>query len=312
VNLSWLAFGCFAHFFVSEYPSFFGSTKQAEMSEIASYPFSVWHSKAPQQPSSNGGLACRVDAFSMKDKHVHKPLGIAGLNSVKMKRGHVSKACINCRKMHAGCDIQRPCSRCVFHKMESTCVDIPRKKRMSRKKKGEDSLDDSPPEFTSIVVEAKKEEQPGVAPSEKLWKDTFNEIFDEINGNPPTPSSVPSTNPFTPQQQSFMFTDLLNPDTDTDPSNSSKGFQTSDFFNLDNTCSSSSSLFDSPKKDFQEMKQQMEDLRHSNVLLESKLNNVTQELTEMRQKMQQLLQLLGGFFVQTAASPQNTSTNHDV
>jgi len=65
------------------------------------------------------------------------------------------------------------------------------------------------------------------------------------------------------------------------------------------------------------MKQQMEDLRHSNVMLESKLNTVTQELTEMRQKMHQMLQLLGGFFVQTTP-PQNnnnsstTSTNQDV
>jgi len=291
------------------------------MSEIASYPLSVWQSKAPQQPSSNG-LGCRVDAFSLHDKHAHKSLGIAGLNSVKLKRGHVSKACTNCRKMHAGCDIQRPCSRCIFYKMESSCVDIPRKKRMSRKKKGEDSPDDSPPEVTTaIVVEPRKEEQTGVAPSEKLWKDTFNELFGEITANPPstpstpsTPSPVLSTNTFTPQQ-SFLFTDLLsNSDADqpNTSNNTSKNFQTSDFFNLGN-----SPLFESPKKEFQEMKQQMEDLRHSNVMLESKLNNVTQELTEMRQKMHQMLQLLGGFFVQTTP-PQNsnngstTSTNQDV
>lgn len=295
------------------------------MSEIASYPLSVWQSKAPQQPSSNGGLGCRVDAFSLHDKHAHKSLGIAGLNSVKLKRGHVSKACTNCRKMHAGCDIQRPCSRCIFYKMESSCVDIPRKKRLSRKKKGEDSPDDSPPEVTTaIVVEARKDEQPGVAPSEKLWKDTFNELFGEITANPPSTPSTPSTsspvlsaNTFTPQQ-SFLFTDLLTNSEDTEQQStntstaSTKNFQSSDFFNLGN-----SSLFDSPKKDFQEMKQQMEDLRHSNVMLESKLNTVTQELTEMRQKMHQMLQLLGGFFVQTTP-PQNnnnnssTSTNQDV
>jgi len=53
----------------------------------------------------------------------------------KLKRGHVSKACTNCRKMHAGCDRERPCSRCVFNGWDSTCVDTPRKKRISKKTK---------------------------------------------------------------------------------------------------------------------------------------------------------------------------------
>ena len=47
----------------------------------------------------------------------------------QLKRAQVPKACGNCRKMHAGCDTQRPCKRCKQNGLESTCEDIPRKKR---------------------------------------------------------------------------------------------------------------------------------------------------------------------------------------
>ncbi len=45
------------------------------------------------------------------------------------KRLQVPKACTNCRKMHAGCETTRPCKRCKQNGLESTCADIPRKKR---------------------------------------------------------------------------------------------------------------------------------------------------------------------------------------
>jgi len=147
------------------------------------------------------------------------------------------------------------------------------------------------------MVEAKEDDQLS-APNEKVWKDTFTELFGEVAASTPTPnSSLPATpaNPSNFFQQS-LFTDLLGPDAD-------KTFQPPDFLNSDN------SLYESPKKDFQELKQQMEDLRQSNVMLESRLNTLTSDLTEMRQKMQQMLQLLGGFFV---PSPQNTTKNNDV
>jgi len=262
------------------------------MADIASYPLGVWQPK----PQTNS-MACRTDSHGLeKQQMIHKPIITAGPNSMKMKRGHVSKACTNCRKMHAGCDIQRPCSRCVFHRMESTCVDIPRKKRTSRgKKQGEDSPDDSPPEVTTaVVVENKGDEQPST-PNEKVWKDTFNELFGEVAASTPVPNtSLPAT-PANNFFQQSLFADLLGAESD-------KPFQPTDFLNADN------SLSESPKKDFQELKQQMEDLRQSNVMLENRLNNVTEELTEMRQKMQQMLQLLGGFFV----PPQNTNKNNNL
>jgi len=261
------------------------------MSEIASYSLSIWQPKPQPAPTLVGRSDFGLD--NNKQLVHHRPIVTAGPNAVKMKRGHVSKACTNCRKMHAGCDIQRPCSRCVFHRMESTCVDIPRKKRISRSEPpGEDSPDDSPVDVTTAIVVENRESS---APSDKVWKDTFTELFGEVSASAtltPTPSlpatPAPGPAPTTPFFQQALFTDLLTSDTD-----ANKPFQTpTDFLYSD------SYLFDSPKKDYQEVKIQMEDLRRSNVLLEDRLNTVTQELTDMRQKMQQMLQLLGGFFAQ--------------
>lgn len=36
--------------------------------------------------------------------------------------------------MHSGCDISRPCKRCILNGIEATCFDVPRKKRISKKK----------------------------------------------------------------------------------------------------------------------------------------------------------------------------------
>jgi len=54
-------------------------------------------------------------------------------NSRPKKRLQVPRACMNCRKMHTGCETERPCKRCVQHGLE--CVDLPRKKRFTRTKK---------------------------------------------------------------------------------------------------------------------------------------------------------------------------------
>jgi len=182
--------------------------------------------------------------------------------------------------------------------MESTCVDIPRKKRSSRgPQPGEDSPDDSPPEVTTAIVFENKIPQ---SPSDKVWKDTFAELF--TDDTPDTSSvsvpSTPSSSGFFPQ--SLLFTELLSADSDTNKTS----FQSVDFLNSDSS-SSTNSLYDSLKKDYQELKSQMEDLRQSNVVLEDKLNGVTQEVTEMRIKMQQMLNLLLGLY----SRPQNNNNN---
>jgi len=189
--------------------------------------------------------------------------------------------------------------------MESTCVDIPRKKRTSRNKQpGEDSPDDSPPEVTTaILFEDDTVQAPTVAPTvaptpDKAWKDTFAELFADASSAANTGSTntesvpaTPSSNNFFQPQSSLLFSDLLSSDADT-----TKTFQSAGYLNSDG------SLYNSLKKDYQELKEQMDDVRQSNIVLEDRLNSVTQEVTEMRHKMQQMLNLLVGFY-----TPQTNS-----
>eukprot|EP01088_Endostelium_zonatum_P009579 TRINITY_DN22843_c0_g1_i1.p1 TRINITY_DN22843_c0_g1~~TRINITY_DN22843_c0_g1_i1.p1 ORF type:complete len:396 (-),score=60.10 TRINITY_DN22843_c0_g1_i1:294-1481(-) len=50
------------------------------------------------------------------------------------KRKQVKQACINCRSAHAGCEDQRPCSRCIRLGRQNSCQDAPRKKRSCQRK----------------------------------------------------------------------------------------------------------------------------------------------------------------------------------
>ncbi|QIW99349.1 hypothetical protein AMS68_004867 [Peltaster fructicola] len=48
---------------------------------------------------------------------------------VRRAKAHVASACINCKRAHLSCDIQRPCRRCVDAGKEDTCHDVQHKKR---------------------------------------------------------------------------------------------------------------------------------------------------------------------------------------
>jgi len=50
----------------------------------------------------------------------------------KAKRLQAQRACSNCKRLHARCDNERPCKRCSQNGLANTCVDLPRKRRMSR------------------------------------------------------------------------------------------------------------------------------------------------------------------------------------
>jgi len=259
------------------------------MNDMASYPLNMWSAKPLGQSASSmvsQQQQQQQNNFAVPDlAQKQAPVTSSGVGPVKMKRGHVSKACTNCRKMHAGCDHARPCSRCVFHRMESTCMDVPRKKRISKKKKPEDgeggsnNVEDQSPIQQASVSEKPKQQEPTPSISstnEKIWKDTFNELFGELA------SPQMQFNPSLGYLQPLLFSELTAPNesdkTSSDLSNNSNEF----------------------RRDMRELVRDMDELRRSNVLLETKLNSVTQELVEMRQKMQQMLQLLGGFFM-----PQN-------
>lgn len=72
------------------------------------------------------------------------------------KRKQVKRACSNCRKSHSGCDDLRPCSRCIDNGLESSCADVPRKKRATRRKTPGDPSelgDGAPPGMPEMVCQ---------------------------------------------------------------------------------------------------------------------------------------------------------------
>ncbi|KAF2833209.1 hypothetical protein CC86DRAFT_389537 [Ophiobolus disseminans] len=44
-------------------------------------------------------------------------------------KAHVASACVNCKKAHLSCDVQRPCNRCVSSGKQDSCKDVQHKKR---------------------------------------------------------------------------------------------------------------------------------------------------------------------------------------
>ncbi|RMY51750.1 hypothetical protein D0864_14366, partial [Hortaea werneckii] len=47
----------------------------------------------------------------------------------RRSKTHVASACINCKRAHLSCDVNRPCARCVASGKQDTCVDVQHKKR---------------------------------------------------------------------------------------------------------------------------------------------------------------------------------------
>ncbi|OCK82628.1 hypothetical protein K432DRAFT_214508 [Lepidopterella palustris CBS 459.81] len=44
-------------------------------------------------------------------------------------KAHVASACVNCKKAHLSCDVQRPCGRCITSGKQDSCKDVQHKKR---------------------------------------------------------------------------------------------------------------------------------------------------------------------------------------
>jgi len=63
---------------------------------------------------------------AMPPVHIHGP---AKPIAILKRRKQVKSACTNCRKSKTACSNQRPCRRCVGLGLESSCVDLPRKRR---------------------------------------------------------------------------------------------------------------------------------------------------------------------------------------
>jgi len=86
-----------------------------------------------------------------------------GDNSKQAKRHQVPKACTNCQRLHVKCETERPCKRCLKNGNQSSCVDVPRRQRKSRKRKGKMSpvRESSPPSTEEKQTFEKEEEKSG-------------------------------------------------------------------------------------------------------------------------------------------------------
>jgi hypothetical protein len=60
------------------------------------------------------------------------------------RKPDIRKACNNCIRAKAACDNNRPCFRCISHKIADTCANVPRKHNVAKRKRlGESENEDS-------------------------------------------------------------------------------------------------------------------------------------------------------------------------
>ncbi|KAI8054409.1 hypothetical protein BDF22DRAFT_678970 [Syncephalis plumigaleata] len=53
------------------------------------------------------------------------------------EKSHVFRACVNCRKGHVACDVNRPCRRCILGGKVDTCIDVDHRRRGRRRAEDE-------------------------------------------------------------------------------------------------------------------------------------------------------------------------------
>ncbi|KAJ6790386.1 hypothetical protein PWT90_07767 [Aphanocladium album] len=85
----------------------------------------------PQQPyvSPAPSITPQHSASQLRTTAPESSTRVTSPRSHRKTKGHVASACVPCKKAHLRCDSQRPCSRCVTHGKEDTCVDVRHKKR---------------------------------------------------------------------------------------------------------------------------------------------------------------------------------------
>jgi len=247
---------------------------------------------------------------------------------MQRKRGHVSKACTNCRKMHAGCDKERPCARCVFNGWEATCVDTPRKKRISKKVK--------PGEKSEIIkIEGNNSSSEKQDNFDKIWstptfealsQDIFNELYNNMStGNrssevssPEPPSQEDNTNSpinFLPENLLLTASDVMKPS----PKNCSSSIKRPMLQGM-NSMSVEITQMPAPvpqsnnpgfitRKEATLMVKEIGDLRDKNRNLESKLDSVTQELSDLKERHMQLVQIVSTLLIPQKISMINPVEN---
>ncbi|KAF1829306.1 hypothetical protein BDW02DRAFT_170568 [Decorospora gaudefroyi] len=82
----------------------------------------------PGLPSYPGGQHEGVSLMVQQTAMIAPPPTRAP-KPARRTKAHVASACVNCKKAHLSCDIQRPCGRCVASGKQDTCKDVQHKKR---------------------------------------------------------------------------------------------------------------------------------------------------------------------------------------
>ncbi|KAF1956263.1 hypothetical protein CC80DRAFT_413710 [Byssothecium circinans] len=108
-----------------------------------------YHQDRPLDPPYGGMSIAQNYAYGYPSPNVSSYLGSQGTGAgpqvqpaamiappplrqskpARRTKAHVASACVNCKRAHLSCDVQRPCGRCVASGKQETCKDVQHKKR---------------------------------------------------------------------------------------------------------------------------------------------------------------------------------------
>ncbi|KAF1939569.1 hypothetical protein EJ02DRAFT_352111 [Clathrospora elynae] len=81
------------------------------------------------QNASPPPYAGRIQISGPMSQQAIAPPPARSTKPARRTKAHVASACVNCKKAHLSCDVQRPCGRCVASGKQDTCKDVQHKKR---------------------------------------------------------------------------------------------------------------------------------------------------------------------------------------
>ncbi|KAK4617509.1 hypothetical protein CLAFUW4_12239 [Fulvia fulva] len=93
-------------------------------SPSAAAPLSTSTQPSLQRPHATSSTSALP--FAQSSLSLARPTSSRG---GRKSKAHVASACINCKKAHLSCDVNRPCARCVASGKQDTCYDVQHKKR---------------------------------------------------------------------------------------------------------------------------------------------------------------------------------------
>ncbi|KAK6438731.1 hypothetical protein LTR95_005061 [Oleoguttula sp. CCFEE 5521] len=112
---------------LSTVPSTYATSSYAFPTRQAHYQSITTPFLAHDFPASRGGQW--VQEPTLTDPPFDIGVSPQSARGSRKTKTHVASACVNCKRAHLSCDVQRPCGRCVTSGKQETCVDVAHKKR---------------------------------------------------------------------------------------------------------------------------------------------------------------------------------------